>query len=183
VPRSLSLRGAARLGGPRRRRPAAGDEAALERRRALATLLVGILLFLAALHSPTPSRRPCPWPYELAARDSHSVEVGCATAPTDPPVRGPARRLFELPIDPNRADRATLETLPGIGPARAAAIVQERAKESFPSVQALRRVPGIGPVTLRRIAPLLSVGAAEGLGTGRTGSLRPALGAGPEDRS
>jgi competence protein ComEA len=141
------------------------------------------LLYLAALPTSPPPLLPCPWPYELAAREAHSVEVGCAPAPSGPPVRGPARRLFALPIDPNRADRTTLETLPGIGPARAEAILDEREKQSFPSVESLRRVPGIGPVTLRRIAPLLAVGAAEGLPSGRTGSLPSAPDAGPEDRS
>jgi len=32
------------------------------------------------------------------------------------PVRGPARRLFGLPLDPNRASPASLETLRGSGP-------------------------------------------------------------------
>ena len=159
------------------------DRAACERRVARAALLVAGLLYVVALPTPTPSLRPCPWPYEIAALDAHSVEVGCAAATTGPRVRGPARRLFDLPIDPNRADRTTLETLPGIGPARADAILRERAKESFASVGAMRRVPGIGPVTLRRIAPLLAVGASEGLARGRTGSLLEAPDAGPEDRS
>jgi aspartate kinase len=155
----------------------------VEARSARAALLVCALLYLAALPTSQPSLLPCPWPYELAAREAHSLEVGCAPGPGGPPVRGPARRLFALPIDPNRADRTTLETLPGIGPARAEAILHERAKRSFPSVEALRRVPGIGPVTLRRIAPLLAVGASEGLQNGRTGSLPSAPDAGPEDRS
>lgn len=183
MPRSLTPRAPRRRQGRGARARAGGRGAAPERRGSDAALLVCALLYLAALPTSPPPLPPCPWPYELAAREAHSVEVGCAPAPTGPPVRGPARRLFDLPIDPNRADRTTLETLPGIGPARAEAILQERAKQSFPSVEALRRVPGIGPVTLRRIAPLLAVGAAEGLGTNRTGSLPRAADAGSEDRS
>jgi hypothetical protein len=183
VSRGLRLRVSARRGAPSDRSRAEGDGAVLERRRSLAALLVATLLYVAALPSATPALRPCSWHYELAAREAHTVEVGCSSTPTGPPVRGPARRLFDLPIDPNRADRTTLETLPGIGPARAEAILRERAKQSFPSVEALRRVSGIGPVTLRRIAPLLAVGAAEGLPRVRTDSLLSAPEAGPEDRS
>ena len=39
-------------------------------------------------------------------------------------LRGPARLLFGLAVDPNRADLATLEALPGIGPSRAAALAR-----------------------------------------------------------
>ena len=45
---------------------------------------------------------------------------------------------------------------------RAAAIVQAREERPFESVEALLRVPGVGPVTLSRVAPLLAVGAAAG---------------------
>ena len=61
---------------------------------------------------------------------------------------------------PNRADARALEVLPGIGPARAAAIVAERARAPFRSVDELTRVAGIGPVTLERVAPWLEIGAA-----------------------
>jgi competence protein ComEA len=71
------------------------------------------------------------------------------------PLRGPARVLFGLGLDPNRADAASLEALPGVGPARAQAIVDERAQGAYRSLADLGRVPGIGPVTLRRAAPWL----------------------------
>jgi competence protein ComEA len=70
--------------------------------------------------------------------------------------------LFGLGIDPNRADAATLEALPGVGPARAAAIVAGRAEGAYRSLADLGRVPGIGPVTLRRSAAWLSFEAGDG---------------------
>jgi len=57
-------------------------------------------------------------------------------------------------INVNSASIALLETLPGIGPAKAAAIIAERP---FGTVEELERVPGIGPKTLANIAPLVKV--------------------------
>ena len=125
--------------------------AATSGRAALA--LAGWLLWAAAL-PPAPRPEACPRPAERAARAGHSVWVDCAGGP---PLRGPARRLFGLPLDPNRADAATLETLPGIGPARAAAIVEARRRRPFARVEDLIRVRGIGPHTLARVAPWLAV--------------------------
>ncbi|MCM3746466.1 helix-hairpin-helix domain-containing protein [Paenibacillus pasadenensis] len=49
-------------------------------------------------------------------------------------------------LDLNRATAAQLEDLPGIGPAKAKAIVEDRERNGlFPSVDAVERVKGIGP--------------------------------------
>jgi len=74
------------------------------------------------------------------------------------PLSGVARRIFGRPIDPNRADGPTLETLPGIGPSRAAAILAERARRPFASGAELARVRGIGASTVARLAGLVQVG-------------------------
>ena len=53
------------------------------------------------------------------------------------------------PVDVNRATTSELETLPGVGPATAAAIVTERDRNGpFASFADLERVPGIGPAKL-----------------------------------
>jgi competence protein ComEA len=94
--------------------------------------------------------------------------VTCDGAPGGAEVRGPARVLFGLGIDPNLADAAALEALPGVGPARAEAIVAGRADGAYRTLADLGRVRGIGPVTLRRAAPWLAFGDPGG-SVGRLG--------------
>jgi competence protein ComEA len=58
------------------------------------------------------------------------------------------------PIDLNTADAAALESLPGIGPARAAAIIEHRTRHGpFDVPGDLRDVSGIGEQTFQRLAP------------------------------
>ncbi len=107
--------------------------------------------------APGSDRLPlCEHPSELAASDGHTRRVACDAAPGGTELRGPARVLFGLGIDPNTADAAALEALPGVGPARAEAIVADRAHGEYRSLADLGRVRGIGPVTLRRAAPWLA---------------------------
>lgn len=61
------------------------------------------------------------------------------------------------PLDVNRATADELETLPGVGPATAAAIVAERERNGpFVAVADLERVPGIGPAKLAAITDLVT---------------------------
>jgi competence ComEA-like helix-hairpin-helix protein len=63
------------------------------------------------------------------------------------------------PIDLNQADVASLDALPGIGPARALAVVRYReANGPFRAVQDLTRVPGFGPAALNRLRDRVRVG-------------------------
>lgn len=58
----------------------------------------------------------------------------------------------------NAADEAALESVPGIGPVKAAAIVEYRAAVGrFESVEQLLEVTGIGPATLEAIRPYVSL--------------------------
>ncbi|RMG94906.1 MAG: helix-hairpin-helix domain-containing protein [Candidatus Dadabacteria bacterium] len=67
------------------------------------------------------------------------------------------RLLAGEPLDLNRATAVDLAALPGIGPARAEAIVAERERRGgFRTVDDLLAVPGIGPKTLERLRPFLT---------------------------
>jgi competence protein ComEA len=70
------------------------------------------------------------------------------------------------PLDLNHASEAELQRLPGIGPARARAIVAFREEHGgFRSVAQLLRVKGFGRATLRRLRPMLVVQGADASGT------------------
>jgi len=125
-----------------------------------AAFAVACALYALALPRVASPPRRCEGPAEHSARGGHTSAVRCDAASAHAPLRGPARRLFGLPLDLNRADAPTLEVLPGVGPVRAAAIVRAREGRPFESVEALLRVPGVGPVTLSRVAPLLAVDPA-----------------------
>ena len=59
-------------------------------------------------------------------------------------------------VNVNTASESELTTLPGIGPAKAAAIVQHRAQNGpFSNLSDLDSVSGIGPATLANITPLV----------------------------
>ncbi|HSJ98237.1 MAG TPA: helix-hairpin-helix domain-containing protein, partial [Myxococcota bacterium] len=60
---------------------------------------------------------------------------------------------------PSETFAARLEALPGIGPARAAAIAREARARAFCAPEDLERVHGIGPVTRARLAGWIEVGA------------------------
>ncbi len=57
-------------------------------------------------------------------------------------------------VDLNTADQSVLESLDGIGPARARAIIEHRhANGPFRTLDEVLEVKGIGPKTLERIRP------------------------------
>jgi competence protein ComEA len=62
-------------------------------------------------------------------------------------------------VNINTATQAELETLQGIGPAKAKAIIDHRKKNgSFKSADNLEKVSGIGPATLKRLRKDIAVG-------------------------
>lgn len=64
----------------------------------------------------------------------------------------------EQKVNLNTATEAELETLPGIGPKKAQAILEYRETHGFfSSYEALLDVDGIGPATLERLKPYLTL--------------------------
>jgi competence protein ComEA len=66
-------------------------------------------------------------------------------------------------ININSASQADLETLPGIGPVIAQAIIQFRLENGpFEALNEIQSVSGIGPVTFEKIQSLITIGGAAG---------------------
>lgn len=61
-------------------------------------------------------------------------------------------------VNINKADSSELETLPGIGPAKAAAIIEFREQNGpFKQIDDLQKISGIGPKTFERLQDLITV--------------------------
>ena len=135
-----------------------------ERGAAGAALLLGAVLLAFGLPAAPAQRLACDVPFERASEplSGFTSQVGCETESrsSQPSLRGPARLLFGLRLDLNRASQAALEALPAIGPARAGAIVRARARRRFDSLADLERVPGIGRKTRLGLQPWATVTSA-----------------------
>jgi competence protein ComEA len=93
--------------------------------------------------------------------DGEQILVGvtppASWAPTGAPTSASVSAGVGV-VDINTADQAMLETLPGIGPVTAQAILQWRTENgAFTSVDELLEVDGIGEVTLSEIRDLVTV--------------------------
>ncbi len=158
--RGTRPRRALRDRGPGRRlaRPllAAG---AVARRLALLLVAAGALA-----PSVCAELRPAPEPPRACTPEGRGTPprhwVGCRGDPGPPRALSGAERLaLGLPLDLNRASAEELAAVPGIGPALAARIVEDRARRGpFPSLDDLRRVRGVGPARLARARGHLETG-------------------------
>lgn len=105
--------------------------------------------------------------------DGDQVLVGLAPAPGSVPVAGSAtigagavgggaggtgNATTGGPVDLNTATEQQLDTLPGVGPVTATAIISWRtANGSFTDVEQLGEVDGIGPARLEKLRELVTV--------------------------
>jgi competence protein ComEA len=97
--------------------------------------------------------------------DGEQVLIGVGPPPGGSPASGPATSSSASPgalpgslVNINTADQTALETLPGVGPVTAQAILQWRTEHGgFTSVDELLEVSGIGDATLAKIAPYVTL--------------------------
>lgn len=64
-------------------------------------------------------------------------------------------------VDLNTATLEQLQDLPGIGPSKAQAILDERKNGKFTSVDDLERVRGIGPALMAQLRERVTTGAEQ----------------------
>jgi competence protein ComEA len=99
--------------------------------------------------------------FSRPAAPSFAPASGQFARPPPPPRGGsaePGTGGRSSPVNLNTATLSELDALPGIGPARAAAILQEReARGPFASVEELSRVPGLGPAAIARLRDRVAV--------------------------
>ncbi len=80
------------------------------------------------------------------------------TSPAAPAAPSGAAPGSSGPISLGSADQAALETIPGVGPVTAAAILAYREEAGpFTSIEQLMEVSGIGPATLESIRPYVTL--------------------------
>lgn len=96
-----------------------------------------------------------------AAGPASSAIPAAAPAPAAP-AAAPLRASDADPVVLNTATTEDLERLPGVGPKRARAILEQRARQGrFRQVEDLMKVRGIGRATLRRLRPLVRLDPPE----------------------
>lgn len=103
---------------------------------------------VAVVRSNRPERGRA-WALTVAA-------LSCAAVLAAGPVSHASAR-----VDLNSASVSELESLPGIGPAKAAAIVEARTKGRFESVDDLERIKGIGPSVVDGLRESVTVSKAD----------------------
>lgn len=112
----------------------------------------------AAVEGERAQREP---PSPTFAEDPRARPSALDRRPAEPrpgPNVVEARPRPEPVVDLNRATAEELMRLPGVGPVLADRIVRSRESQGrFNRVDDLRRVRGIGPATLERLRPLLTV--------------------------
>jgi len=110
----------------------------------------------------TPTARPGDLNLAAVVADGAQIVVGDERAPGGE-VRGVGAAASgegaSAPLDLNAASVDQLDTLPGVGPVTARAIVAWRTEHGrFTRVEELQEVDGIGPKSLAQIAPHVRVG-------------------------
>lgn len=123
----------------------------------VAGLVVLALVGSTAKAVPNAAAPPVPSLAASATSTASSAPAPTPSATTSPaPVEHARRATPDDPVTINSASLDDLRRLPGIGPKRAQAILDLRAKLGrFHHVEDLMRVKGIGRATLKKLRPLV----------------------------
>jgi competence ComEA-like helix-hairpin-helix protein len=98
---------------------------------------------------------------DVAPSTVNAELTGMIAAQSDEQGRAIPVQVADKPLEPMDLNKATLEqldALPGIGPAKAQAILEtRRARRGFKRIDELLDVPGIGVKTLDKLKPYLII--------------------------
>jgi competence protein ComEA len=97
----------------------------------------------------------------VAAPAEPKVIAPTKAAPAKKPAVSKKVESLTDRVDVNRATAEELQRLPGVGPALSGRVIAAREQKPFRAVEDLRRVHGIGPKTLERLRPHVTVGGEE----------------------
>ena len=131
--------------------------AAREGARVRALVVLALLCVAPAALRGRGEAGPAPGPRCAAGAVRTEAGVRCRPAAGEalPPL---AAWWMGAPLDLNEASARDLEVVPGIGPALAARIVEDRqARGPFSSLADVQRVKGIGPALAARLAAVGAV--------------------------
>jgi tRNA threonylcarbamoyladenosine biosynthesis protein TsaE len=126
--------------------------------RAIWLLVLALVLSGIARLDWSDPGSPCIYPEAATADSLGTLGVVCheaghaLAAPT-----GVGGLLFGHPLELGDVSAVQLESLPGIGPGRARAIIEARSRAPFRSLRDLERVSGIGPKTVDHVSDWLTV--------------------------
>ncbi len=133
------------------------------RQQWLALGLAAVLLAsYAGVRLLRPSEAGAPLPASAPQAGAASLAVEAPAQPLTESPQPSSRRAaavhVSFPIDVNRATAAELDSVPGIGPATAAHIMEKRRElGGFKSLDDLKQVKGIKDKRLAKFAPYLRV--------------------------
>ena len=142
----------------------ATDVADLEAINLAQTLLDTEQILVPRRKASTPARKPAPRlrPSPVTHPPATSATVATSPLPLPSSTSLPSAAETTVParekVNINTASLAQLDTLPGVGPTTARAIVEyRRTKGPFRRIEDLMNVPGIGPTRFARVKTLIAV--------------------------
>ena len=140
----------------------ATDVADLEAINLAQTLLDTEQILVPRRKASTPARKPAPRlrPSPVTRPPATSAPVSAFPSPSSTSLPSAAETTVPAreKVNINTASLAQLDTLPGVGPTTARAIVEyRRTKGPFRRIEDLMNVPGIGPTRFARVKTLITV--------------------------